>query len=60
MANNERVGGPRSGIFGIVSVLLLTVFTWGLLFYLHTRLYHDPMDPMSPNEHSTTTNHQPS
>ena len=58
MANNEKVSGPHSGILGVVSVLLLTAFTWGLLFFLHTRFYHDPIDPLSPNEHSTSVRYR--
>lgn len=52
MANTEKVTGPHSGIFGVVSVLLLTAFTWGFIWYLHTTFWHDPMNPLSPNETS--------
>ncbi len=33
-------------------MLLLTIFTWGLIWFLHTTLWHDPMNPLSPNEKS--------
>lgn len=55
MANNEKVTGPHSGLFGVVAVLLLTAATWSFLFFLHTRLWHDPINPMSPNERSTVS-----
>jgi len=47
--NRERVTGPRSGVFGVVAVLLGTAFTWGLLFYLHVHYWHDPLNPLSPS-----------
>ncbi|HEY8309985.1 MAG TPA: hypothetical protein VIG47_05480 [Gemmatimonadaceae bacterium] len=52
-ANNEKLTGPHSGWFGVSSALLLTLITWGFLYFLHVKLWHDPMNPMSPNEHST-------
>lgn len=51
--NDEKVTGPHSGVFGVVSVLILTALTWLLLWTLHVRLYHDPMNPLSPNEAPT-------
>ncbi len=53
MANNEKVTGPHSGIFTLITVLVLTAATWGFLYFLHVKLYHDPRNPLSPNEHST-------
>lgn len=57
MANTEKVTGPHSGVFGVVSVLLLTVLTWAFLWFLHTQLWHDPMNPLSPNEKSGASQH---
>ena len=51
--NNEKLTGPHSGWFGITSVLLLTLATWGFLYFLHVKLWRDPTNPMSPNERST-------
>lgn len=51
--NNEKLTGPHSGWFGITSVLLLTLATWGFLYFLHVKLWRDPINPMSPNERST-------
>ena len=51
--NNEKLTGPHSGVFGITSVLLLTLLTWGFLYFLHVKLWRDPINPMSPNERST-------
>lgn len=51
--NNEKLTGPHSGLFGITSVLLLTLATWGFLYFLHVKLWRDPINPMSPNERST-------
>jgi len=51
--NNEKLTGPHSGWLGITSVLLLTLATWGFLYFLHVTLWHDPMNPLSPNEQST-------
>lgn len=48
--NNEKVTGPHSGVVGIVSVLVLTAATWLFLWTLHVKLWHDPMNPLSPNE----------
>jgi hypothetical protein len=62
MANNEKVTGPHSGVFGVVSVLLLTAFTWGFIWFLHVKLWHDPINPLSPNEtavHAVATPHAP-
>lgn len=50
MANTEKVTGPHSGVFGVVSVVLLTLFTWGFIWYLHVTLWHNPINPLSPNE----------
>lgn len=47
--NNERLTGPRSGLFGIVAVLLGTAATWGLIYYLHVTRWHDPLNPLSPS-----------
>ncbi len=55
MANTEKVTGPHSGRFGIISVLLLTAFTWGFIWFLHTKLWHDPINPLSPNETSAVS-----
>lgn len=57
--NNEKLTGPHSGIFGITSVLLLTLVTWGFLYFLHVKLWRDPINPMTPNERSTVI-HEPS
>lgn len=51
--NNEKLTGPHSGWFGITSVLLLTLATWAFLYFLHVKLWHDPINPLSPNEKST-------
>ncbi|MEO6865644.1 MAG: hypothetical protein ABI229_09330 [Gemmatimonadaceae bacterium] len=51
--NNEKLTGPHSGLFGITSVLLLTLATWCFLYFLHVKLWRDPINPMSPNERST-------
>lgn len=45
----ERVKGPHSGLFGIVSVLLGTLATWGFIYYLHVTRWHDPRNPMTPS-----------
>jgi hypothetical protein len=49
----EKLTGPHSGLFGISSVLLLTLATWGFLYFLHVKLWRDPINPISPNERST-------
>jgi hypothetical protein len=51
--NNEKLTGPHSGWFSITAVLLLTLATWGFLYFLHVTQWHDPINPMSPNEKST-------
>lgn len=51
--NNEKVTGPHSGWFGITSVLLLTLATWGFLFFLHVTYWRDPINPLTRNERST-------
>jgi hypothetical protein len=51
--NTEKLTGPHSGWVGITSVLLLTLATWGFLYFLHVTQWHDPMNPISPNERST-------
>lgn len=58
LENDEKVTGPHSGVFGVVSVLTLTALTWLLLWTLHVRLYHDPMNPLSPNEGTTEVRSQ--
>lgn len=52
-ANNEKLTGPHSGRLGLTFVLLLTLATWSFLYFLHVKLWHDPMNPMSPDEGST-------
>ena len=56
--NNEKLTGPHSGVLGITSVLLLTLLTWSFLYFLHVKLWRDPINPMSPNERSTVI-HEP-
>lgn len=51
--NNEKLTGPHSGWIGVGSALLLTLITWLFLFFLHVKYWHDPINPMSPNEEST-------
>jgi|GEM_PF-1143580 hypothetical protein len=51
--NKEKLTGPHGGLVGVGSVLLLTLATWGFLYFLHVTQWHDPMNPMSPNERST-------
>jgi hypothetical protein len=57
--NNEKLTGPHSGWFGITSVLLLTAATWAFLYFLHVTVWHDPMNPISPNERSTVIHETP-
>jgi hypothetical protein len=51
--NNEKLTGPHSGFVGVTSALLLTLATWAFLYFLHVTQWHDPMNPISPNERST-------
>ena len=48
--NNEKLTGPSRGFVGVGSVILLTIATWLFLWTLHVKLWHDPMNPLSPNE----------
>ena len=48
--NNEKLTGPGHGYIGVGSVILLTIATWVFLWTLHVKLWHDPMNPLSPNE----------
>ena len=48
--NNEKITGPGRGWVGVGSVIILTIATWAFLWTLHVKLWHDPMNPLSPNE----------
>lgn len=52
--NNEKLTGPSRGFIGVGSVLVLTALTWLFLWTLHVNMWHDPMNPLSPNEKPTT------
>ena len=58
MANNEKVTGPGRGFIGVGSVVILTIATWVFLWTLHVNMWHDPINPLSPNERSTVTQPQ--
>ncbi|HXF23042.1 MAG TPA: hypothetical protein VN602_00880 [Gemmatimonadaceae bacterium] len=51
--NNEKLTGPHSGWWGVGTALVLTAATWAFLFFLHLTVWHDPINPISPNERST-------
>lgn len=64
--NNEKLTGPGKGWVGVGSVIILTIATWVFLWTLHVKLWHDPMNPLSPNEtpgvvapHQESPNAQP-
>jgi hypothetical protein len=51
--NNEKLTGPPSGWWGVGTALGLTIATWAFLYFLHLTAWHDPINPISPNERST-------
>ncbi len=57
--NNEKLTGPHSGWIGVGTALTLTLATWLFLFFLHVKYWHDPINPLSPNEESTVIHTAP-
>jgi hypothetical protein len=45
-STNERVTGPGNGMIPLVAVIVLTALTWGGIWMMNQRWYHDPLNPV--------------